>query len=67
MTKERYKEIRNKQNFLYLYFTENGGKVEEQLFHPALVAWFTLVIGVQFNQGVAQIVKYLDEKFSEKN
>lgn len=63
MEKEKYKEIRGKSNFLYLYFLEMGGKgVSAREFPQMLALWIQMTMGVTPSMGMAEITKYLDEK-----
>lgn len=63
MDKEKYKEIRGKSDFLYLYFLEMGGKrVSAQVFPQMLALWIQMTMGVTPAMGIAEITKYLDEK-----
>lgn len=63
MDKSKYKEIRNKKDFLYLYFVSEGGRgVPESLFNQLFPMWVRVFSGTDEIQGIAKIVKWLDEK-----
>lgn len=60
MTKEQYQAIRNKPNFLFLYFINSGGVgVQERSFAQFLSLW---LVTKQKDpaRGIAEIVAYLD-------
>lgn len=62
LTKEQYAKIRNTPNFLYIYFLESGGKVEnENLFNEALNIWL-FQKGVMPPIGRKNIENFLDNK-----
>ena len=64
MTTERFKEIRGKHNFLFLYYKEEGGVVPENQFSAILSAW-VMRMGIMPMHGLAQITNWLDEKYKK--
>lgn len=64
MTKDTYKAIRNKKNFLYLYFLRSGGKnVSEASFNQMINVWLLSYHRVNMTMGKQIISKFLDNKF----
>ena len=63
MEKSKYDEIRNRDNFLWLYFKESGGKrLNEASFMPMLSLWIQMTMGMPPTMGMEKIKEYLDEK-----
>lgn len=63
MDKELYKQTRNNQNFLYIYFCEESEiKLKEVEFLEYLGLWM-MSMNIHPNAGVAQILNFIDEKF----
>lgn len=63
MDKEKYKEIRGKSNFLWLYFRESGGqRLSERNFPQMLALWIQMTMGTTPRLGMERIIKELDEK-----
>lgn len=63
MTNERYKQIREGSNTLYVYFVENGGtNVGVMQFNQLLAAW-VMMMGIEPHMGQAKIFQFLDKKF----
>lgn len=64
MTESRYKELRKKDDFMYLFFKEESGKdIPKQMFDISFNTWLTMIIGVDPNTGVRKIFTFLDKKF----
>lgn len=62
MTEKEYKLIRKNKGFLYLYFKEETKSViPEVAFWQTLGFWLS-TIGINEQQGVQTIAKYLDKK-----
>lgn len=62
MQKEKYKEIRSNPDFLYLYFVEkSGNKLPKEMFYPNLGMWLEVFVGINMQQGLIEITKYLDK------
>lgn len=65
MTKDQYKEIRNKRDFLYRYFIGNGGKnIGEKQFTFLLGFWLQRYV-TDTQKGLREIVIFLDKKFAD--
>lgn len=65
MTKERYREIRGKNNFLQVYFEEEGGaKLDSPTFSNLLAMWLMTVCQAHPQTGIANIANFLDKKFA---
>lgn len=61
MTKQRYDQIRNTKEFLYIYFVEESkSKVSPQEFNNSLQMWFLMMGQVDLSNAVATVVRYLD-------
>lgn len=63
MNKDLYKSIRQKDNFLFMYYLEMGGYIKnERRFKKHLSTWLLLKKGLNLQQGSIFIIKYLDQK-----
>jgi hypothetical protein len=66
MNPSRYKEIRVRPDFLFMYFKEctgNRSVNSPQEFDMFLQVWLLQFIGVNPLQGVDTIIQFLDKKF----
>lgn len=65
MTKERYAQIRPKQDFLYLFFIEQGGSkdVHEKMFPTFFSVWASTQLQIHPAQASKQIKDFFDKKF----
>ena len=63
MNPKKYKEIRQKNNFLYLFFTESGGSIPEPIFNFTFSMWLNQASGMHINQAKKELLKFLDKKF----
>jgi hypothetical protein len=62
MTKDKFRELKSKPNFLYLYFLERGGKrISENEFNNSFSMWM-LSRGIFPGKGKQQIENYLINK-----
>ena len=67
MTKERYAQLRNRPNTLFLYYIERGGILQyEKDFRNLLNKWLLLNYGMSLRAGGTIIMKYLDQKYQYK-
>lgn len=63
MTKERYSQIRQRNNFLFNYYLEEGGKIKDiNNFNKTFDSWFRLYKQVNPQQGKILVTQYLDKK-----
>ena len=64
MSRMEYLSIRGEQDFLYRYFLKCGGQhIAPQIFKTALARWLKSY-NIPTQQGINQIVHYLDKKFA---
>lgn len=64
ISRSEYYSIRGEQDFLYRYFIKCGGmQTSQQLFKTTLARWIKS-FGLHPQQGVDQIIKFLDQKFA---
>ena len=57
-----YKNIRQKNTFLFEYFMMEGGKISDpQIFNNSFSIWMAMM-GIHPKQGALQILEYLDKK-----
>lgn len=63
MDKIQYKAIRGERDFLYRYFVKMGGKPIGDRQFSQFIAFWLLSQGIQPEQGIPQIVNFLDKKF----
>lgn len=64
MTKSEYKSIRGEKDFLFRYYKKMNGSIPtDNQFATFLSMWLLNFVGVHPQQGIPQIVKFLDEKF----
>jgi len=64
VTKEKYRGIRNKPNFLFLYYLEHNGKIKlEDTFKNTLNMWLLINYGLGIRPGSVIICKFLDIKY----
>lgn len=63
MTDKRYAEIRQNANFMYLYYRENGGRLNNiREFNTLFGAWLNVTGQSDYMDKLKKIVKSLDEK-----
>ena len=68
MTDQRYKEIRQKDDFIYLFYLENGGdrRLQKNTFPAVFSMWVTTYYGLNPVQGIQQVKNFFDKKFNYK-
>jgi hypothetical protein len=64
MQNKEYSEIREKNNFLVLYFNRHSNiKLTETEFYKYYQLWLFRNYGLGINHGTIKIIKFLDSKF----
>lgn len=64
MTKDEYKSIRGERDFLFRFYRKSGGTItNDQQFSMFLNLWLMNFVRVHPQQGIPQIVNFLDQKF----
>lgn len=63
MKRERYMEIRSRENFLYIYFREKSNiSLSESDFNTLFTLWLSTVVRMSRMEGISRILDFLDKK-----